>query len=220
MENDFGQDFWSPYNGFDCEDVNGYFHDCFMCDISEPIFEKEKHILDDELSANRVSHINPVHKCEMPVNKNQKIMNEIDCLFTSSDDENDKQKILNETQNSLKIHIAEKYYNTKNSRNKNGKYKVRNRENLFLSGEAEQFRMNFYHFTIGQKFDKRYVQKLHNAVCKSLGLRPINRNEYRSIKLYFQNFAQNSNEIICAVHQYLQENPNLKSQILDKRKFN
>lgn len=106
MENEFGQDIWSAYNGFDwCEDDNGYFHDCFMCDISEPIFEKEKPILDDELSANFVSHINPVQKCEKPVNKNQKIMNEIDCLFTSSDDENDKQ-ILNETQNSLKKHIA------------------------------------------------------------------------------------------------------------------
>lgn len=104
-----------------------------------------------------------------------------------------------------------------NARDKKVRYSFGNRKILSLSGLAEEFRVSFYNLTYGKKFSKNFVQKLHNTVCSSLKLRKMNREESRSIKLYFLHFAKDGFQIINAVRNYLDENPGFLDEITESR---
>lgn len=84
-----------------------------------------------------------------------------------------------------------------------------------MNESAELFKYSFYSiFTSRKKFPKKYVILIHNDICINLNLRGINRNETRSIDLYFVNFAKHSRKILLFIKKnkkiLLQRIPELK----------
>lgn len=112
---------------------------------------------------------------------------------------------------------SENYHKAAKVREEKFRYPYGSRKILSLSGLAEEFRVSFYSLTYGKKFSKNFVQKLHNKVCSSLKLRKMNREESRSIKLYFLHFANDGFQIINAVRNYLDENPEFLDEITESR---
>lgn len=69
-----------------------------------------------------------------------------------------------------------------------------------MEEKAELFKFSFYQsFTSRKKFPKKYVILIHNEICLNLNLRGINRDETRSIDLYFVNFAKHSEKILLFI---------------------
>lgn len=69
-----------------------------------------------------------------------------------------------------------------------------------MNERAKNFQYSFYKiFTTRKKFPKKFVVLIHNAICANLNLRKVNRDEIRSIYLYFTDFAQNSEKILLFI---------------------
>ena len=72
-----------------------------------------------------------------------------------------------------------------------------------LSNNADLFKSLFYRvFTFKKKFPKYLVKKIHNMICTNLGFRPITREEFRSIDLYFLHYAKKGEIILNYIQQY------------------
>lgn len=79
-----------------------------------------------------------------------------------------------------------------------------------MTEDAENFKFSFYKmFTSKKKFPKKYVFLIHNELRKDLKLDRINRDECRSIDLYFLHFAKYRKDILL----YLEKN---KVSIIEK----
>lgn len=87
------------------------------------------------------------------------------------------------------------------------------RKRVELDENSANFRTAFYNVCGKSVFPKEYVQKLHDAVCSSIGLPPISRTERRSIRTYFRNYAKYKNKIIKAVKEYLNGRQDLVNKI-------
>ena len=69
-----------------------------------------------------------------------------------------------------------------------------------LNEKEQNFQFSFYQiFTTRKKFPKKFVSLIHNEICINLNLRRINRDETRSISLYFHNFAKHSEKILLFI---------------------
>lgn len=84
-----------------------------------------------------------------------------------------------------------------------------------MDEKASIFKFSFYQlFTTRKKFPKKFVIMIHNEICANLNLRCINRDESRSIDLYFTNFARHSEKIILFLKAHknniIQKIPELK----------
>lgn len=81
----------------------------------------------------------------------------------------------------------------------------RKKANIKMSEVAQNFQFTFYQiFTTRKKFQKKFVISIHNEICSNLNLRRVNRDETRSIHLYFANFAYCSERILV----YIKNNKN------------
>lgn len=70
-----------------------------------------------------------------------------------------------------------------------------------LTPEARRFRDSFYKcYGDKKRFSKMVVRNIHNSICGSLGLPKMSRSEYRSILLYFNNYAPYRQKIIQAIN--------------------
>lgn len=70
-----------------------------------------------------------------------------------------------------------------------------------LTPEAKKFRDSFYKcYGDKKRFSKSVVRDIHNSICGALGLPRMSRAEYRSILLYFNNYAQYRHRIIQAIN--------------------
>ncbi|KAK8871440.1 hypothetical protein M9Y10_007168 [Tritrichomonas musculus] len=84
-----------------------------------------------------------------------------------------------------------------------------------MNEKASIFKFSFYQiFTTRKKFPKKYVIMIHNQICINLNLRSINRDETRSIDLYFSNFAKHSEKILL----YIKNNKNNIIQMIPELK--
>ena len=76
----------------------------------------------------------------------------------------------------------------------------RKKSSVKMNERAKNFQYSFYKiFTTRKKFPKKFVVLIHNAICANLNLRKVNRDEIRSIYLYFADFAQNSEKILLFI---------------------
>ncbi|OHT11164.1 hypothetical protein TRFO_01066 [Tritrichomonas foetus] len=88
-----------------------------------------------------------------------------------------------------------------------------------LSAYEEQFRFRFYQLMGRRVFPKNCVSILHNeGVCKILNLPKASREEKRSIKLYFQHYAQFQDQIILLADEYIKTHPEFRALINQNRK--
>lgn len=150
------------------------------------------------------------------LNPNSKIQNQENGQQTNQNGTQNSPTVLND--HTISTSIKSNFpFQQISAKDKNQRCSISSRKILSLTGGPEEFRIAFYHLTYGKKFSKLYVQKLHNAVCNSLNLRRMNREESRSIKLYFLHFAKDGFKIINAIRSYLEENPDLVNEIDDSR---
>lgn len=71
-----------------------------------------------------------------------------------------------------------------------------------MTEEAENFKFSFYKlFTTKKKFPKKYVVLIHNEIRRDLNLERINRDECRSIDLYFLHYAKHKKEILLHIQK-------------------
>lgn len=89
---------------------------------------------------------------------------------------------------------------------------------LSLKGAAEQFRKDFNRICGKSRIQKKIVRDLHNIICRSIDLRKMSRDEYRSINTYFVHFVNNRAQIIWAIHEFLEKNPEYRNSILHSNK--
>ena len=81
-----------------------------------------------------------------------------------------------------------------------------------LTPEAKKFRQDFYQLlTIRKRFQKSIVIKMHNAICETIGLRRVNREEVRNISRYFINFSSDANKILNCIRKKLETEDFLNS---------
>ena len=72
---------------------------------------------------------------------------------------------------------------------------------ISLTPEARKFRDSFYKcYGDKKRFSKLVVRNIHNSICGALGLPRMSRSEYRSILLYFNNYAPYRQKIIQAIN--------------------
>lgn len=88
-----------------------------------------------------------------------------------------------------------------------------------LTDEELQFKFSLYHlFVSRKKFDKRYVKQIHNLICDKINIPKLQREEERSIDLYFKNRIKYMNSILVYISNHkieiLNEIPELKNEIL------
>lgn len=88
-----------------------------------------------------------------------------------------------------------------------------------LTDEELQFKFSLYHlFVSRKKFDKRYVKQIHNLICDKINIPKLQREEERSIDLYFKNRIKYMNSILVYINTHkkeiLNEIPELKNEIL------
>lgn len=77
--------------------------------------------------------------------------------------------------------------------------------NIKMSEVAQNFQFTFYQiFTTRKKFQKKFVILIHNEICGNLNLRRVNRDETRSIHLYFAHFSYCAERILV----YIKNNKN------------
>lgn len=70
-----------------------------------------------------------------------------------------------------------------------------------LSEAAKNFQSAFYQqFTSRKKFQKKFVVMIHNEICTYLNLRRVNREEARSINLYFLHFLRHKDKILSYIN--------------------
>lgn len=82
----------------------------------------------------------------------------------------------------------------------NEKSFIKKKSPVVLNEAASIFKFSFYKiFTSKKKFPKKYVVMIHNEICTMLNLRKVNRDETRSIDLYFLNFAPYSDRILITI---------------------
>lgn len=94
-------------------------------------------------------------------------------------------------------------------------HQYKKKHSIEMSESAELFKFSFYSiFTSRKKFPKKYVILIHNDICINLNLRGINRNETRSIDLYFVNFAKHSRKIL----QFIKKNKKILFQRIPELK--
>lgn len=75
-----------------------------------------------------------------------------------------------------------------------------------MSEIAQNFQFSFYKiFTTRKKFPKKYVVLIHNEICFNLNLRRVNRDETRSIYLYFVNFSSHAEKILLYIKNHKSE---------------
>lgn len=84
---------------------------------------------------------------------------------------------------------------------------------LSLNEEARIFEIAFYYFTYGKKYDRKFVYQLHNAICKSIGLVKMSREQSRSIRSYFHDFSSRGFLIIQEAHKYCLEHQEFLEKI-------
>lgn len=89
---------------------------------------------------------------------------------------------------------------------------------ISLSDDARIFQIAFFHFTYGNKFQKKFVKILHNHICGTLHIKPINRDQFRSIRQYFSMFLHSSFEIIFQGRKYCMEHPEFIEQIAKSKR--
>lgn len=71
-----------------------------------------------------------------------------------------------------------------------------------MNENAANFKFSFYKLlTSKKKFQKKYVVQIHNAIHKKLQLRKVNREESRSIDLYFVHFSPHADKILMCIQQ-------------------
>lgn len=72
--------------------------------------------------------------------------------------------------------------------------------NIKLTENAKNFQYSFYQiFTTRKKFPKKFVVIIHNEICSNLNLKRVNRDETRSISLYFNDFANHAAKILLFI---------------------
>ena len=73
-----------------------------------------------------------------------------------------------------------------------------------MDEDSKNFKLTFYQiFTSRKKFQKKFVVMIHNEICSNLELRKVNRDEARSINLYFEHFASHKDEILLYIKKNL-----------------
>ena len=104
--------------------------------------------------------------------------------------------------NNINEKMNENYLNN-DIDDKNGKPKNKKKKTTIKMNEkAENFKYSFYKmFTQKKKFPKKYVRLIHNSLCYILKLKRINRDETRSIDLYFTHFADHSEKILLCIEK-------------------
>ena len=81
-----------------------------------------------------------------------------------------------------------------NSKTKSSKEPKRK---VALSDNQQSFKDKYYQvFTSKKRFSKAYVKNIHDILIKELGLKPMSREEFRRIDLYFHHFSKYSNQIL------------------------
>ena len=71
-----------------------------------------------------------------------------------------------------------------------------------MSEAATNFKLTFYQmFTSRKKFQKKFVVMIHNEICTNLELRRVNREEARSINLYFSHFLNHKDKILFYINK-------------------
>ena len=94
---------------------------------------------------------------------------------------------------------------SKSTFNKNNHY-GKKKTTIKLSEKALNFQFSFYQiFTTRKRFPKKYVALIHNEICHNLNLRRINRDETRSIFLYFENFSKYAEKILIFIQNNKEE---------------
>lgn len=83
----------------------------------------------------------------------------------------------------------------------NSSFSSRTKSSVNLSEAAKSFQLAFYQpFTSRKKFQKRLVVMIHNEICTYLNLRRVNREEARSINLYFLHFLRHKDKILLYIN--------------------
>ncbi|KAK8837067.1 hypothetical protein M9Y10_037116 [Tritrichomonas musculus] len=79
-----------------------------------------------------------------------------------------------------------------------------------LSDPEKYFKNQYYKiFISGKKFQKKYVQQIHNRFLKNIeGFKKMKREEFRRIDIYFQNYATHQDQIF----KVLKENKDVISK--------
>lgn len=79
-----------------------------------------------------------------------------------------------------------------------------------LSDPEKYFKNQYYKiFISGKKFEKKYVQQIHNRFLKNIeGFKKMKREEFRRIDIYFQNYATHQDQIF----KVLKENKDVISK--------
>lgn len=85
-----------------------------------------------------------------------------------------------------------------------------------LKPAAINFKFAFYRLlTSRKKFPKKYVVLIHNYICNTLKLRRVNRDESRSIDLYFNSFCKYQEQIISYIQLHKLEILSMFPELLD-----
>ncbi|OHS99415.1 hypothetical protein TRFO_34139 [Tritrichomonas foetus] len=80
-----------------------------------------------------------------------------------------------------------------------------------LTNEAVIFKNELYHlFGEKKRFSKSDVKTIHNNICQKLCLSKITRSEFRSMNIYFNNYAKYMDIIIREARIYLLHHPEMR----------
>lgn len=79
---------------------------------------------------------------------------------------------------------------------------IKKKSPVKMSEAATNFKLTFYQmFTSRKKFQKKFVVMIHNEICTNLELRRVNREEARSINLYFSHFLNHKDKILFYINK-------------------
>lgn len=74
-----------------------------------------------------------------------------------------------------------------------------------LTPAGKEFRLNFFKLFSTKRMHKKNVKEIHNYICYEIGLDLMTREEFRTIKKYYNNYAPLSNKILNHIQCNSQE---------------
>lgn len=108
-----------------------------------------------------------------------------------------QQLIINDQNNQVRGEVSV----FSNQRSASGSSTRSSKRKVDLSEKAEIFKCAFYQvFTDKKKFPKTFVKKIHDLICQIISLPKMKREQVRSIDLYFEDFASQSERILAFLH--------------------
>lgn len=191
IENNFGKvsndntDFFDDFDIFGQNDDNQFYENNFLC-ISEG---NQADFLNDEIDGNFYLEPNITNDDFQSEHEND-----------DNDEEKQEQNFNMKTADSQNREInndnIKSFYSTIEPIQRSKQFQ-RRKMNLELSEEAKKFKEKYYQiFTSKKKISKQHVKKIHDILQNHFCFRRMNREEYRSINLYFKDYAFHREPII------------------------